>query len=78
MLQPISLGHLFPANTEQIHIFQTFLNFWSNAPQCRHLGGGGGMCMLFKICEKRRFRNVWVGPRIIKPNLSAWSMFDSL
>ena len=20
--------------------FQTFLNFWSNAPKCRHLGGG--------------------------------------
>ena len=37
--------------------FQTFLNFWSNAPKCRHLGGGGGgMCMLFEICEKTSFQ----------------------
>ena len=34
--------------------FQTFLNFWSNAPKCRHLGGG--MCMLFEICEKTPFQ----------------------
>ena len=36
--------------------FQNFLNFWSNAPKCRHLGGGGGMCMLFEICEKMPFQ----------------------
>ena len=34
--------------------FQTFLNFWRNAPKCRHLGGG--MCMLFEICGKRPFQ----------------------
>ena len=22
--------------------------------------GGGGMCILFEICEKRPFRNLWV------------------
>ena len=39
--------------------FQTFLNFWSNAPKCRHLGG---VCACFsKSVRKRRFRNVWVG-----------------
>ena len=35
--------------------FQTFLNFWSNAPKCRHLGGGV-LCMLFEICEKTPFQ----------------------
>ena len=34
--------------------FQTFLNFWRNAPKCRHLGGG--MCMLFEICGKTPFQ----------------------
>ena len=39
--------------------FQTFLNFWSNAPKCRHLGG---VCVCFtKSVRKRRFRNVGLG-----------------
>ena len=49
----ISLGHSFYANTT-LTFFQLFLNFWSNAPKCRHLGGG--MSMLFEICEKTPFQ----------------------
>ena len=43
--------------------FQVFLNFWSNAPKCRSLGGG--MCMLSEICEKRPFQKCmgWGGDR---------------
>ena len=35
-------------------IFQGFLTFWSNALKFRSVGGG--MCMLFEICEKRLFQ----------------------
>ena len=42
--------------------FQVFLNFWSNAPKCCSLGGGGGVCVCFpKSVRKGHFRNVWVG-----------------
>ena len=49
--------------------FQVFLNFWSNAPKCCSLGGGGGgMCMLSEICEKRPFQKCmgWVGDHIFE------------
>ena len=46
--------YLLPTRSK-FPFFQTFLNFWSNAPKCRHLGGGG-MCMLFEICEKTPFQ----------------------
>ena len=40
---PISLGdiHNMPTRSK-FAIFQDFLNFWSNAPKRRYLGGGGG------------------------------------
>ena len=31
-----------------------FLNFWSDAPEFRSVGGG--MCILFEICEKSLFQ----------------------
>ena len=34
--------------------FQGFLNFLSKAPKFHSVGGG--MCMLFEICEKRPFQ----------------------
>ena len=49
--------HLIPCRIElpsKFTFFQTFLNFWSNAPKCRHLGGG--MCMLFEICKRPPFQ----------------------
>ena len=53
----LSLGDIqFMPTWSVFTFFQTFLNFWSNAPKCRHLGGGGGMCMLFEICEKTPFQ----------------------
>ena len=53
--QHISLGHSVPANTEQIHIFPGFSQL---LVQCTKMSllWGGGMCMLFKICEKRPFQ----------------------
>ena len=46
--------------------FATLFGFFLQLlPQCANMsprgGGGGGMCILFEICEKGRFRNVWVG-----------------
>ena len=51
----ISLGDIQNVPTRsKFAIFQGFLTFWSNAPKFRSIGGG--MCMLFEICEKRPFQ----------------------
>ena len=53
--EPKSLWDIRSLPTRSVFtFFQTFLNFWSNAPKCRHLGGG--LCMLFEICEKTPFQ----------------------
>ena len=53
----ISLGIIQSAPTQWVlALFLGFMNFWSNAPKFRPVGGGGGMCMLFEICEKRPFQ----------------------
>ena len=65
----ISLGDIQLMPTRSVFtFFQTFLNFWSNAPKCRHLGGG--MCMLFEICEKTPFQKCmgWGGIGDLKPD----------
>ena len=51
----ISLGdiHFLPTRSK-FALFQGFLNFSSNAPKFRSVGGG--MCILFEICEKRPFQ----------------------
>ena len=53
-----SLGdiHALPTRSK-FTLFQGFLNFLSQAPKFRFIGGGGGgMCTLFEICEKRPFQ----------------------
>ena len=51
----ISLGDIrFMPTWSEFAIFRGFFKFWSNAPKFR--SGGGGMCMLFEICEKRPFQ----------------------
>ena len=51
----ISLGDIQNVPTRsKFAIFQGFLTFWSNALKFRSIGGG--MCMLFEICEKRLFQ----------------------
>ena len=55
----ISLGDIRNLPTRsKFALCQSFLNFLSNAPKCRSMGagGGGGMCILFEICEKRAFQ----------------------
>ena len=38
-------------------LFGGFLNFRSDAPNFRSIGGGGGgMCILFEICGKKPFQ----------------------
>ena len=56
---PICLGdiHNMPTRSKFV-FFQGFLNFLSKAPKFRSVRGG--MCILFEIYEKGRFRNVWV------------------
>ena len=51
----ISRGHSFHANTEQIRNFSGFSHV---LVQCTKVSfhRGGGMCMLFEICEKRPFQ----------------------
>ena len=50
----ISLGHPLGANTEQIRTFSGFSQFFV---QCTKISSvGGGMCILFEICEKRPFQ----------------------
>ena len=64
----ISLGNIQNVPTRsKFAIFQGFLTFWSNALKFRSVGGG--MCMLFEICEKRPFQKCmgWGGGR--------WSQF---
>ena len=42
-------------------LFGIFYNFCFHVQTCRHLGGGGGMCILFEICKKTPFQfGVWV------------------
>ena len=36
------------------HFFLGFVNFWSNAPKIRPIGGA--MCIPFEMCEKRPFQ----------------------
>ena len=53
----ISLGDIHYVPTQsKFAIFHDFLTVWSNAPKNRSVRGGGGMCMLFEICEKRPFQ----------------------
>ena len=53
-LRLISLGDIrYVPTPSKLAIFHGFLTFWSNAPKIRSVGGGGGMCMLFEICEKK-------------------------
>ena len=52
----ISRGHSLCANTVG---FGTFTGFFELLVQCAKIpsrGGGGGMCILFEICEKRPFQ----------------------
>ena len=43
-------------------LFGIFYKFCFHVQTCRHLGGGGGVCVYFlKSARKRHFRNVWVG-----------------
>ena len=52
----ISLGDIQNVPTRsKFAIFQGFLTFWSNALKFRPIGGGS-MCILFEICEKRPFQ----------------------
>ena len=37
-------------------LFGIFYNFCFHVQTCRHLGGGGGMCILFEICKKTPFQ----------------------
>ena len=55
LLGPISLWDIHKVPRRSKFAFrQGFLNFWSNAPKCCYLGGGGGgMWMLFESCAKR-------------------------
>ena len=42
-------------------LFGDFYNFGFQVQTCRHLGGGGGVCVYFlKSARKCHFRNVWV------------------
>ena len=42
-----------------------FYNFCSDVQTCQHVCVGGGVCILFEICEKRPFQKCmsWVGGR---------------
>ena len=59
----IYLGDIrFMPMRSRITFFQGFLNFLSNAPKFRSVGGGGGVCIYFlKSVRKGRFRNVGLG-----------------
>ena len=54
----IALGDIrFMPTQSEFATFRGFFKFWSNAPKFRSVGGGGGgMCMIFEICEKRPFQ----------------------
>ena len=52
----ISLGHPLGANTEQIRFFSGFSQFFVQCTKISSCRGGGGMCILFEICEKRPFQ----------------------
>ena len=55
MGQDISLGDIqnMPTRSKFVY-FQGFLHFSSRAPKFHSVGGG--MCILFEICEKRPFQ----------------------
>ena len=58
----ISLGDIRYAPTRWVlALFLGFVNFCSNTPKC-HLFGGGVMCILFEICEKRLFQKCRAAP----------------
>ena len=53
----ISLGDIHNLPTFWVlALFGTFYNFCFRVQTCRHLGGGGGMCILFEICKKTPFQ----------------------
>ena len=53
----ISLGDIQNLPTFWVlALFGTFYNFCFRVQTCRHLGGGGGMCILFEICKKTPFQ----------------------
>ena len=54
MQHNISQGHSECANSVGLAFFSGFLRFSPNAPKYRCLGGG--MCILFEICERRPFQ----------------------
>ena len=37
-------------------LFGNFYKFCFHVQTCRHLGGGGGMCIRFEICKKTPFQ----------------------
>ena len=54
-VSPISLGDIHNLPTFWVlALFGNFYNFCLDVQTCRHLGGG--MCILFEICEKRPFQ----------------------
>ena len=59
----ISLGDIHNMPTFWVlALFGNFYNFCFHVQTCRHLGGGGGVCVYFLTsARKRHFRNVWVG-----------------
>ena len=61
--QKISLGDIHNLPTFWVlALCGNFYNFCFDVQTCRHLGGGGGVCVCFvKSVRKRRFGNVWVG-----------------
>ena len=71
-MTPISLGdiHNLPTRSK-FALFQGFLNFLSNAPKFRSVGGEG-MCVLFEICEKRAFQ------KCMGWGVGRWSHFQAL
>ena len=50
------LGGPLCGNVEQIRIFAWFSQFFVQCTKISFRRGGGGMCILFKICEKRPFQ----------------------
>ena len=61
-------------------IFGIFYKFCFHVQTCRHLEGGGGVCVYFlKFARKRHFRNVWVGGgRIFQRSTTHWTVHTNM